>query len=173
MWTSEDEPIGFWGWCKIFIISIILAAFILLWFLPPAKAEDAPPLTREEPVVRMVLQEANTESLAGKVVVAGVALDRAADRRWPSTPRDVVYQGNHSTRTAQFTGMAISLRRYTDKDIDMARLAVELARTGTRPCGTVLWYHTDYIKLPHWTKAMTERCRIGAHIFYADVDKVG
>lgn len=154
----------------LFVIWLVIMALMVLACMTVAHAEDALPLTREEPVVRMVLQEANTESLAGKVAVAGVALDRATDRRWPGTPRDVVYQGNHSTRTAQFTGMAISLRRYTDKDIEVARLAVELARSGTRPCGIVLWYHADYIKLPHWTKAMTEHCRIGAHIFYGDVD---
>lgn len=156
----------------LFVIWLLIIA-ALTFMIADSRAEDAPPLTRDEPVVRMVLQEANTESLAGKVAVAGVALDRAADRRWPSMPRDVVYQGNHSTRTAQFTGMAISLRRYTDEDIELARLAVELARSGTRPCGIVLWYHTDYIEPPHWTKAMQEHCRIGAHIFYGDVDSTG
>ena len=153
-----------------FIFGGTALCVLLVWLIVSAlnTANAAEPLTRAEPVVRMVLQEANTEPLAGKVAVAGVALDRAADRRWPNTEAEVVYQGNRSPRTAQFTGMSIPLGRYTEANIEEARLAVELARSGTRPCGVVLWYHADWIEPPHWTRAMAEQCRIGEHIFYGD-----
>ena len=42
-----------------------ILAFLMFRYVPPAGAAE--PLTREEPVVRMVLQEANTEDLAGLV----------------------------------------------------------------------------------------------------------
>ncbi len=38
---------------------------------------------------------------------------------------------------------------------------------GTRPCGTVFWYHATYVK-PWWITRLSEKCRIGAHIFYGD-----
>jgi len=50
------------------------------------------PLSRDEPVVRMVLQEANGEPLDGMIAVAAVAFDRVAAQGWPSTVREVIYQ---------------------------------------------------------------------------------
>lgn len=119
------------------------------------------PLTRDEPIVRMVLQEAANEPLAGLVAVAGVAIDRAADQRWPDSVRDVVYQ------PYQFTGMGLRLRRYTEDQVTRARLAVALAEVGERPCGKVLWYHTTEVT-PSWRKRLTVKCQLGAHIFYGD-----
>jgi len=145
------------------LILLCLAVFLvaLLMAYQPARGAEFRPLTREEPIVRMVLQEAANEPFAGQIAVAGVAFDRMKDRRWPSTDRDVVYQ------PAQFTGMEIRLRQYSETQIKRARAAVVAALIGTRICGTVLWYHTVDIK-PSWRKRLTRRCRIGAHIFYGD-----
>lgn len=116
----------------------------------------------------MVLQEAAHEPLNGMVAVAGVALDRVVDRRWPSTAKQVVYQGNHSVLTAQFSGMAITMRWYSETQITRARVAVAIAEGGYRPCGTVLWYHTDWVT-PKWDyNQINVACVIGGHIFYAD-----
>ena len=112
----------------------------------------------------MVLQEANTEPFLGKVAVAGVALDRVADPRWPSNVRAVVYQ------PWQFTGMMSKLGDYTNKDITQARLAVYLAKKGVRPCGKSLWYHAIDIPKPAWTKGLKRTCMIGDHVFYTDGD---
>jgi N-acetylmuramoyl-L-alanine amidase len=119
------------------------------------------PLTREEPVVRMVLQEAANEIFAGQVAVAGVAYDRLTDSRWPATLHGVIYQ------PAQFTGMSIRLRDYSQAQITRARIAVAVAESGTRPCGTVLWYHTNYVS-PSWRKRLARKCQLGVHIFYGD-----
>ena len=69
-----------------------LIIIALLLFPGIAWGGEFKPLSRDEPIVRMVLQEAANEPFAGMVAVAGVALDRVADRRWPSTTRKVVYQ---------------------------------------------------------------------------------
>ena len=131
------------------------------------------PLSRAEPVVRMVLQEAANEPLAGMVAVAGVALDRVADSRWPDTPVGVVYQGNRSRRTAQFTGMSITLRDYTPDQITRARIAVATAEVGERPCGRILYYHTTAVS-PPWDYTKIEvACQIGDHIFYRDKENRG
>lgn len=137
---------------------LILCA--LMVFSNPAWGEFKS-LTREEPIVRMVLQEAANEPFAGMVTIAGVAFDRMLDRRWPSSEHAVVYQ------SAQFTGMGIALRRYSEAQIIRARVAVAIAITGTRPCGTVLWYHTTDV-IPSWRKRLAVKCQLGVHIFYGD-----
>ena len=159
-------------------LAIPLAVFaltlaILLTYDPAAGAQamepypghaDFRPLTREEPIVRMVLQEAAGEAFTGQVAVAGVAFDRMKDRRWPFTEHDVVYQ------PAQFTGMGLRLRSYSRQQIAKAREAVVSALLGARPCGKVLWYHTTKVK-PSWRKRLQVRCKLGAHIFYADLSR--
>jgi N-acetylmuramoyl-L-alanine amidase len=135
--------------------------FTVMMALSNSAWGDFKPLTRTEPIVRMVLQEAANEPFAGMVAVAGVALDRIRDDRWPDTARDVVYS------PAQFTGMGIALRRYSQAQIKKARIAVEIALSGTRPCGEVLWYHTTEVK-PSWRERLTIKCQLGVHIFYGD-----
>ncbi len=141
-------------------IVLVLGLLLIAVAVPPAWGEFKP-LTREEPIVRMVLQEAANEPFAGMVAIAGVALDRMLDRRWPSSEHAVVYQ------PAQFTGMGIALRQYSEAQITRARIAAAEAVIGTRPCGTVLWYHTTEVT-PSWRKRLTVQCQLGAHIFYGD-----
>lgn len=133
---------------------------VMMTLSSPAWGEFKP-LTRAEPIVRMVLQEAANEPFAGMVAVAGVALDRIRDNRWPNTAREVIYF------PAQFTGMGITLRKYSEGQIDKARTAVEIALSGTRPCGIVFWYHTTEVT-PSWRKRLTMKCQLGVHIFYGD-----
>ncbi len=140
-----------------------IAVPLLVVLATPATAggDHFRPLTRHEPIVRMVLQEAANEPFIGMLAIAGVAIDRVRDRRWPSTSKKVVYQ------FAQFTGMGIKLRRYTRGQIIRARRAVTGASYGLRPCGKVLWYHTDKVK-PSWRTEYRRVCQLGAHIFYGD-----
>lgn len=135
--------------------------FLGLAVCSQAHANSFKPLTRAEPIVRMVLQEAANEPFAGQVAVAGTVLDRMADARWPATAKGVVYQ------PWQYTGMRLRLREYMPSQIEEARAAVEIAKSGTRPCGTVYWYHTPAVK-PKWRKRFEFRCRIGNHLFYGD-----
>lgn len=136
-------------------------AFLAVLLFPNLAWGDFKPLSRDEPVVRMVLQEAANEPFAGMVAVAGVALDRVADRRWPDTARAVVYQ------RAQFSGMSLRMRKYSRQQIIRARVAVAIAESGTRPCGTVLWYHTPAVR-PIWNRQLNMKCQLGRHVFYGD-----
>lgn len=119
------------------------------------------PTRTAEPIARMVLQEANTETFLGKVAVAAVALDRMEDERWPATERAVVYQ------PWQFTGMHKRFGRYTAANVAEARAAVRSAKAGLRPCGRALWYHNGTVS-PSWAERLQVNCRIGDHIFYGD-----
>ncbi len=119
------------------------------------------PLTRAEPVVRMVLQEANGEPHLGMVAVAAVALDRVTHQAWPNTTRAVIYQ------PWQFTGMSLRLRDYSRAEIRRARAAVGDAVGGRRPCGVAYWYHTTWIaQAPAWVARVRPLCVIGLHSFY-------
>lgn len=130
-----------------------------MMFCKPAEAH---PLTRAEPLVRMVLQEANNEPFDGMVAVAATVLDRVNDSRWPNTVWAVVYQPN------QYSGMALPFGSYTPFQIDRARYAVAMARLGVRPCGqSVFWFHT-YAVNPQWNQEMVVACKIGNHVFWRE-----
>ncbi len=137
-----------------------LIALVLISTIGVAHADT--PSRNAEPIARMVLQEANTETFLGKVAVAAVALDRVEDERWPATARSVVYQ------PWQFTGMHKRFGRYTAANVAEARAAVRSAKLGLRPCGRALWYHNDTVS-PSWAKRLHVNCRIGDHIFYGDL----
>lgn len=141
-----------------FLTNLAFFAFMLATH----SAETFKPLNvAKEPLVTMILQEAANEPFEGLVGVAGVALDRVKDRRWPSTLRRVIYQRH------QFVGMSMPIPRYFNIQVRRARAAAMAARKGARPCGKVLWYHTIHIK-PGWSRRLTVRCRLGLHIFYED-----
>ncbi len=145
------------------VIGLLLAwVFLQIAVSRPAHG-DFKSLTRDEPVVHMVLQEAANEPFAGMVAIAGVAYDRVFDRRWPSDLRNVIYE------PAQFTGLGIALRRYSQAQITRARLAVTQAYLGARPCGTVLWYHTVEVS-PSWNRMLYLKCQLGVHMFFGEVE---
>ena len=112
-------------------------------------------------MVRMVLMEAVGEPYKGQVAVAGVALDRVADERWPNTLAGVIYQ------PWQFSAMRAKLSYFTPAEITSARRVVASAKAGTRPCGKILWYHNETVT-PGWAKHKTLVCQIGNHLFYGD-----
>lgn len=139
---------------------LLQASCIVLGLSAPAQADH---YKLRDIVVAMVLQEAAYEPFAGMVAVAGVALDRAADPRWPNSRFGVVLQ------RAQFTGMGMPFGHFSRQQVIKARIAVAQAEIGSRPCGRVLWYHADYVS-PSWSKSkrLTVACKIGYHIFYQD-----
>lgn len=138
------------------------ASCIALWIsCTPVYATDFKPLTRDEVVVRVVLQESNGEPFPGMVTVAGTVFDRAMDSRWPDTVRGVAYQPR------QYSGMSIRIKPYTRSEVQRARDAVLVARAGYRPCGDVYWFHTPDVS-PAWAKKLSVACVIGNHIFYTD-----
>ncbi len=150
--------------CVCLVVLLILAAYMafMIVTVPPAHGHMNIPLSRAEPIVRMVLQEANNEPFKGMVAVGSTALDRIADSRWPDTAGGVVYQ------PYQYSGMALPLRKYTPDQVERARRAVHVARLGSRPCGSsVLWFHTLDVN-PTWDAKMEVACVIGNHIFFRE-----
>jgi N-acetylmuramoyl-L-alanine amidase len=145
---------------KDWLIVMLLVTLILCATDKRACSEEH--LTGDNVLLRAVLQEAESEPLDGMVAVAGVALDRAADRRWPGTPRDVLLQ------PAQFEGMSRPLRNHSARARALAEQAVLLAVSGHRPCGTVLYFHAEWMT-PSWDfEKIQPACQIGGHVFYTD-----
>ena len=150
--------------CACLVVLLILAAYIafMIVTVPPAHGHPITPLSRAEPIVRMVLQEANNEPFKNMVAVAGTVFARLSDPRWPTTEHGVVYQ------PYQYSGMDLRLRRYTPDQIERARRAVYVARLGSRPCGpSVFWYHTLDVN-PAWDARMEVACVVGNHIFFRE-----
>ena len=143
------------------IVLLLCALGLFLLSIPPAKGAEFKPLTRAEPIVRMVLQESNGEPFYGQVAVAGTVFDRMEDPRWPDTAKGVVYQ------PWQYTGMRHRLGLYSRANITKARTAVALSRRGVRPCGRVFWYHNPTVQ-PSWSYVYHKHCTIGLHTFYGD-----
>jgi len=142
-------------------VLILVGSLIGAFLGQQANGAEFKPLTRAEPVVRMVLQEAANEPFNALVAIAGVAFDRVSDNRWPSTDHGVIYQPR------QFSGMGYRLHRYSHRQIGRARRAVQKARGGQRPCGTVLWYHRIDVS-PKWRDRLVLKCQLGVHLFYGD-----
>ena len=148
----------------------LLIILVLAFSLPDARAEDSVPVPVEkpfllyvlqDPLVRVILHEAEDEPYMGMVAVGGVDLDRVTDGRWPDTLWGVVLQ------RAQFSYIHRALRPYTHAQAVKAYEAAQEARRGSRPCGDgVYWYHATYIDPPVWTETMTVACTVGLHIFY-------
>jgi len=135
--------------------------------------------------------EAGTESVAGKIAVALVTLNRVTDTRYPNTICEVVKQGpvKESWKTAQYPDLPEQDRVYTpirnrcqfswhcDGKPDVPyegigwqqskevayRVAVMGMYRGMIEGAT--HYHATYVS-PHWRNAFTLVGKIDEHIFY-------
>ena len=131
----------------------------MLFSCGPAPAYAKRMVHSINPFHLVLLQEAASEPMTAKVVIAGIIRDRAKDKRWPNTVTLVI------TQKAQFTGMVKPLVPYNKEDLLDVNMAIRISAAGLRPCGQgVFWYHANYIKPPDWTITLKKRCEIGKHI---------
>lgn len=161
----------------------ILALFMLfVWgMVHPVGAAPVPkPIVEVDDLTALVLHEARGESAKGMLAVAGVALDRVSDPRWPDTLEGVIYQQTirillgRPILVSQFTGMKKSRRLVSVDPYTLARaqVMVDYAWEGFRVCETdtpLLWFHATYIARPvSWPDHIVVACTIGLHVFYTD-----
>ena len=101
--------------------------------------------------------------------MADVVLNRVADRRFPDTICDVVFQGAEKRRGCQFSFACDgSMKKATEiRSWDQAEALADLVFRGFRPPLTrfATFYHADYVD-PYWAKVFDETTVIGDHIFY-------
>jgi len=124
--------------------------------------------------------EARSETMAGRIAVAQVVMNRAMDPRFPSNICDVVKQ-NHFQGVAnrcQFSWFCDD-RADTPYEADQWRTSLKIAAAMLQadsaipdPTGGALWYHADSVR-PSWTADYETTTIIGSHVFYREGDSPG
>ena len=129
-----------------------------------------------------VYHEARNESLAGKVAVSQVVLNRVSSARYPDDVCSVVEQGPTYTNSEGITypkRHKCQFSWYCDGKGDEAknqrawRESVTIASAvmdGIYPdiVEGALWYHADYVS-PRWRKGVKYVTQIDRHIFYSEL----
>jgi len=123
--------------------------------------------------------EASNQGTAGMFGVGQVTLNRVKSKKYPNTICEVVYQAEYRINwkgnrvpvlnRCQFSwycdGKTETIRY--PKDYDEAYIMAELLIEDRLVDITegALFYHADYVS-PKWAKNMTQKIKIGDHIFY-------
>ncbi len=127
-----------------------------------------------ECLAKNIYYEAGFEPFEGKVGVAQVTLNRAADSRFPQDICQVVYQKNvfYQKVVCQFSWYCEHDYKTRRVNEDAYRESYEVAKKvlleGFRLEGLneAIYYHADYVH-PNWKKQRITK--IGQHIFYKDI----
>lgn len=110
--------------------------------------------------------EAGHEPVKGRIAVNNVVMNRANDKRFPSTPCGVINQ--KARGVCQFSWKCEGGKRIQDwaafqKAKEIAE-HVYLGNYGDVTHGAK-FYHADYVR-PSWARVFDRTTKIGAHIFY-------
>lgn len=132
--------------------------------------------------------EARSEPLDGQLAVAHVVVNRVADKRFPNSVCEVVYEARVSKWHEKNTGKVVPLRNqcqfswYCDGKPDIVRKDSKQWKTAKALAHVVYYmavqynyavdktsgsthYHADYVN-PRWANTMVRVVKIGRHIFY-------
>ena len=120
--------------------------------------------------------EARSESLAGRIAVARVVLNRAMDARFPGNLCDIIKQTSWQgeNKRCQFSWYCEGKTDMSEQD--QWRLSLKIAAAVLQkdcaipdPTGGALWYHADFTR-PAWAVGYESTTIIGNHVFYRDFD---
>lgn len=117
-----------------------------------------------------VYWEARGEPMSGKLAVAAVTINRAADPAFPASLCGVVRQGAGRGRgQCQFSW---ACDRSTDRPRDRSAWAAARAvafealfANEEDPTDGATYFHATRVR-PQWTRAMVKVGRIGSHVYY-------
>lgn len=138
------------------LVGLALAAMTLT--ILPASAEDPSALC----MAKVIYYEARGESLAGKLAVAKVTLNRVSSGKFPSTVCGVVYQKGQYSWTRGKTPK-ITDKKAWQESLVIAANAVETGLTELDHF-KAMYFHSKQVK-PMWKYKRS--VTIGNHIFYA------
>lgn len=168
---------------------MFFAAAAAMVAAPAAQAADIPPdlnidlssiVVSKDELVCMALNdywEARSETMAGRIAVAQVVMNRAMDSRFPSNICEVVKQNffQGALNKCQFSWFCDD-RADTPYEADAWRTSLKIAAAMLQkdssipdPTGGALWYHADHVR-PSWTSDYETTTIIGSHVFYRDAD---
>jgi len=108
--------------------------------------------------------ESRGEPLAGQLAVANVVINRAEDRRWPTSYCDVVYQRSQFSfvKNRRMPRIDTSSRAWTK-----AKAVARIAHEGMWDCEAkdAVYFHANYVS-PRWSRRKTRLTQIDTQIFY-------
>ena len=173
----------------LFIAPLVMGTVLLLPVALPARAAEIPSgmkidfssiAVSKDELICLALNdyfEARSESLAGRIAVAKVVLNRAMDRRFPPNLCDVVKE-NHMQdvlHRCQFSWYCDE-RADTPYEKNEWRTSLKIATAVLQVdaaipdhTGGALWYHADFTR-PFWSAGYETTTIIGHHIFYREPD---
>jgi N-acetylmuramoyl-L-alanine amidase len=166
---------------------VVLGAAVLFFASTGAQAGDIPAdveidfssiAVSKDELICLALNdywEARSESLAGRVAVAKVVLNRAMDRRFPQNLCKVVKENRvrDALHRCQFSWYC-DAKADTPFERKQWRMSLKIAAAVLQkdaaipdPTGGALWYHADFTR-PSWSAGYETTTIIGGHIFYRD-----
>ena len=147
------------------LITICITTALFSAFVFSATKELAAEQEQKECLARNIYHEARGEPIMGQIAVAQVTLNRADDRRWPSSICEVVYQ----PKQFSWTHLVENQTPKSGYHWTLAQQLAEDVMNGIDPDNTdgAVYYHADYVN-PSWNRNLTVTTVIGAHIFYKD-----
>ena len=120
-------------------------------------------------LTQAIYYEARNQSVAGRLAVADVVLNRVENPRYPSTVCGVVYQGSKRRTGCQFSftcdgsmrarverGAMVEAQTLATAVLGGFRLALTDGATN---------YHATYVN-PYWAPSLTKTAKVGDHVFY-------
>lgn len=134
------------------------------------KKEDLYDLSQEdyEALLRIVQAEAGSEDEKGKMLVAGVVLNRVESSRFPNTVKEVVLQ--HVDGVYQFSPVANGTY-YSVKISDETKSAVDKVLAGEDDSRGALYFasrkYADSEKMKWFDRSLTHLFDYGGHEFFA------
>ena len=168
---------------------LLLGAAFMLMQVSSAKAVEIPAdmnidfssivVSRDE-LVCLALNdywEARSETMAGRIAVARVVLNRAMDPRFPSNLCDVVKQSkmqgvNHRCQFSWYCDAKNDVPYEADQWRTSVKIAAAILQADSSipdPTGGALWYHADFTN-PSWAAEYETTTIIGSHVFYREPD---
>lgn len=116
-----------------------------------------------ECLAKNIYHEARGESLAGKIAVAQVTVNRVHSRQFQNTICSVVYA------PSQFSWTLDKRKRVRDQQAWQASVSIAravLTQAVRLPHFPALYFHTPQVN-PRWNRDKRVLARIGNHIFYS------
>ena len=173
------------------LVPVLAGAVLVLANALPARAIEIPAdfqidfssivVSREE-LVCLALNdywEARSETLAGRLAVARVVLNRAMDSRFPSNLCDVVKQDKtqgvaHRCQFSWYCDAKNDVPYEADQWRTSLKIATAILQSDSSipdPTGGALWYHADFTR-PSWAAEYETTTIIGTHVFYREPDSL-
>jgi len=118
-----------------------------------------------ECLARNIYYEAGVESMAGKIAVGTITVNRVKTKYWGHHICDVVYSPAQFSWTKDKKLAWKELKGQTWADSQAAAEAVLKGGIRVKQLSTALFYHADYVS-PTWRDNSKKVLKVGHHIFY-------